>query len=524
MGFRKTTNHRIIATFYRHAGEPIELLGGHGDGALAPGVGGPASIVSASTSKTMGGGMAGTFTITLKRGSLNIMEEIRAGDWVILHFTRNGKPLHGTLGMILDVREQRTPSSESITITGADFGRVIDRTEVWFDDFTGFENNAGGKLIGGRMGFNPIGSPDQIVQRIIDAMLGSDTIVGGTWTWPQGLNYLGKFFTAGLKVSIGNRQPVPLGVVPVGNIGGDPLLRGEGGNEFSLFRPNPGTTLTQQLQSWVNPMLNELFFDVADDQVFISSTAAGLGIGSLDSTPDKPYPTLFMREKPFINLTDGLGSPWFKLPTVKLHGDDITTSDLGFSDEERRNLIMIYAGSWAGSNLDQYVAYPPGYSRESMARYGLRKHEQQTTFATLGGRQGGAPWLTEVSKWAKLLIDWYALNHEFLNGSISTPYLLGEARIGKRLLVEGEHRRQFYIEGVTHTVNFPRGASTRLSVTRGFEGEDGEFLDRLDDAVGDYRRRSSLGGEGLQEAPTSGIFVASTNAALVEAMPEGDVD
>jgi hypothetical protein len=81
-----------------------------------------------------------------------------------------------------------------------------------------------------------------------------------------------------------------------------------------------------------------------------------------------------------------------------------------------------------------------------------------------------------------LITSWYGLNHEWLNGSVNLSFLLGEARAGHRLLIQGdapEDQTQAYIEGVSHSWKFPTGATTSLSVTRGFIGTDVQLIEAV---------------------------------------------
>lgn len=471
--------HRCHVVIYRHDGDPIDLVT---DVARGPDAGGPVALIGATSSKTMGPG-AGTFTLSLKRGTLNIQREIRVGDWVVLYWSRNGVPLYGTMGPIRSVQRSRSvtgsrASTEAWTVSAQDIGRIFALTKVWFDDYTGFQSNIGGKILGGRMGFNPSGAPDQIVQRIIDAFLGSDGIVGGAWLLPKGLGYLGEHFTQGLYAVAGMTPALPLAPPPTGRLGTDGVLRGFAADELSLFQPTPGQPLTSILNEWSNPLLNELYFDISDDPSI--------------STPDKPRPIVVVRERPFVNADDGKQSPWFKMPTVYLPHDAIVSSDVATDDDERLNLFMLYATGTGLANFDQYIAYPPSYARTEAARHGLRIWEQASKFANDGGRGDGLGWMEEIAKWHSLVTSWYAPNHLWLNGSLKVPYIVGEARIGKRLVIGDSadvNREQFYIEGVTIDWRYPRLPSTTFNVTRGWIGSDNDLVDAVKTLKDDVYRR-----------------------------------
>lgn len=489
-----STNHRCVATIYRHGKEPLNLVG---DQTLGPTLGGPVALVGCQTSKTLSGA-AGTFTLTVKRGSADVREEIRPGDWVIQHWIRNGKKLFGMMGIVVSVmRDKRVgggATQESWLVTGQDFGRIFAMTEVWFDDYTAWPENVGGKMLGSRMGYNPTGRPDEMVQRIIDGFLGGDGLVGGAWVWPKGLDDYSNFFVEGLSVVVGDDDGVPIAATPLGNIGAEGKLRGFGADEVSLFQPSPGTMLHGILTDWSNPTLNELYYDLDDRAVL--------------ANPERPEMSVFIRERPFINEDDGINSPWFSLPTVTLKPSDMISLRTGSNDDERLNLFMIYSTGTGMSNFDQYVSFAPAFSREECAKYGIRKFERTTKFADFGGRNGGKGWIEEMAKWARLLVNWYSPNHLWLGGTGSTPFIFGEARIGKRLVISeeahSEEREQYYIEGVSHSWTFPRRPETTLTLTRGFEGSDNDMVRLVKDISSTFQRDTREGVEGFGNASKTG--------------------
>ena len=251
-------NTGLQATVYRHGRDPLPLVGSQ---TLARRHGGPVALVRGSQQKSLATA-AGTFSLGVKEGGLDIQREIKGGDWVVLSWRRNGQKLAGMLGVIDGVHRARVSKEgvtvEDWTITGRDHGRIFDITEVWFDDYTNYETNAGGKILGQRMEYNPAGHPDQIVSNIARAWLGAGDsprgIVGGSWRWPRGLEYMGDFFIEGLHYGVGGDRPEPIGVFE--NEVGTPHLRGETIDEMALFQPNPGTGLQDMMVEWSNPILN----------------------------------------------------------------------------------------------------------------------------------------------------------------------------------------------------------------------------------------------------------------------------
>jgi hypothetical protein len=486
---KRNFNTRCYVTIHRHKGQPIELVGRQ---TLRPLQGGPVALVAAQHSKSMSAA-AGQFSITIKQGSLDIRREILTGDWVVIHWTRNGRPLHGMLGRIDTVRRVRRAAegatAEDWVISGRDFGAIPEMTQIWFDEYTNYETNVGGQILGARMDFNVEGHPDQIVARIMDAWLGSGParpgiVVGGTWAWPKSLGYLGDFFADGVNFKIGFAGAAPLnavaGVSFLGNV--LPNLRGIAVNEGALFNPNPGTFMQSLLMQYSNPVLNELFYDSLTDEN--------------GSKPEKPIPAVFMRERPFVNASEGMGSPWFKLPTWHLpfdaFGDDFST---GTNDAERLNLFQLYTSGTGMVNFDQFVAYAPSYDRESIKLHGLRKWEKQTLYSAVDNA-GNLSWFEELAKWHTLVSSWYAPNHLWLAGSASVPFAMPEVRIGHRLIVGNEHhgaREQYYVEGVTTSWRYPNKPTTAFQLTRGYDGEDEGMVEMVREEYERYERRDEHG-------------------------------
>lgn len=486
----ESVNTRVDARVYRFGKAPLDLRASSDAASHLKGFG---FIHRCSTGKGLAGASAGTWSLSIK-SHYDVTAEISAGDWVVIWWSVNGIPYHGTMGRVIDIRRSRTSvggaTSVSWTLSGKDFVDVFDRTQVWFDDYNDFGSNVGGKILGSRFNFVPGGSPDAVVENIIDAWLGSflggNGLIGGGWVMPTGwplrdprsdLAVGGKsfdtYFADGLRMLVqdgkGRGHIVNVGDTAVdanAAVRGEEAissttrtvtLRGEMYDESSLFRPATGTGLTQTILAWSNPLLNELFLDVHP----------GL------SAPDEPVPCVFLREKPFITTADR--GPWFSLPIHELTPQDVMASDVGVTDEERINAIYLYAANIGGSAQDQYAVTRPGYSERSLQRYGLRKMEEGTRFAKITGK----PWDLEVAEWLGLLACWYGANHRLLNGSITLRRVFPQIRVGHRIAIgdrSSNLRETFYVEAVAHTWTYPQGGSTSLQVTRGYAGSDDKIV------------------------------------------------
>lgn len=455
---------RCFARIFRFGGAPVDVTGlvehGHVEGVGA--------IIAGATNKQVGA-ISGTWNLTIHPSKdFDFFREVQAGDWVVIWWQRNDRRFHGMLGNIDGLRATSDvvngATVETVTMSGRDAGKILEMAEVWFNEYVDLGSNVGGKIFGKRMNFIPGGSPDRVVENLLDAFLGAEGNVGGAYRWPAGLRErLGSFFVQGLKMRVlgrtGKNETFDVGDGAI--LTGKPLLRGDLVNQIALFEPPVGTKLAGMLQQWSNPLLNEMFIDsyVDDDS---------------ESPVDAPKPMLHLRERPFVNILAAQKSPWWRLATTRVFRREIKNLDLGTSDQERVNMIMLYARSMIMTAEDQYAAYPPVFDAEDAKNYGLRRWERSIDFAGVGSGDV-ISWGREIEEWIQLAASWYGLNHQWLNGTATFGWLLAEARVGQRLVIEGDNdadRTQAYIESVAHAFRYPNAPSTTLGLTRGFKGTD----------------------------------------------------
>jgi len=486
---------RVKATIYRHTKDPIQLTANVEGTALKS----EGCVVAATMGKSLGSASA-QWSLTVK-SALNLEDEVTNGDWVIFWWERNGVRIHGTLGSIDSIRRTTTvvegATVKTWSLAGRDFGKLFETTAIWFNEWASIQSNVGGRIFGKRMNYVPGGTPDAVCANLIDAFLGSSSILGGTWKLPKGLSYLGTKFTDALSIQISSS----LSVTPQRKLLSDliltgtafisggvgkkfsPPLRGAMFNELNLFQPADDTKLFDMLTEWSNPLLNELYFDVDVE----------------NSEPDLPTPSMILRERPFVTIlssakASGLESPFFQLPTCRLRRRHFVADDLGSTDLERVNLFMLYADGMGLSQYDHYALYPPSIANEDIRRYGLRKMEKMTRFVGQTGSE--IEWAEEMNAWHSLLVHWYGLNHVWLSGSMSTPFVYPEARPGYRLHVQGDAEEdilQGYIENVSHSWSFPKQGTTSLGITRGFRGDDDKLVQAVATRASMYRRTLTKG-------------------------------
>jgi len=472
-------------------------------------------LVNFNWSKDLGqaaGKWTATFKALGKEGAFDFRNLID-GDWVDITVIRNGMRIPLCRGMIDQVREH-TRSSGGATvrnwlITGRDHGLIWDYpitwTSLWVQTLGELSRGLMTTAVKGAVG----GRPDEIFAVLTEAALGAGKLAG-QWELPPSLADLngGKArFWDMLKM-------VPLAASRNAK---DRGLRGSWWNEAQLW--NTGAqTLHQALQTWCNPMLNELYYDLLPPSGFLPKNGlTGFvlpytgeeGIAAADpkdltgaikfesevwaeaqlasDNAEFGHPAAYIRERPFISTIEGSDSMWFSLPTWTIPDWLILSADLGYGGHERYNLFELLADIGMGPSQEQPPQAKPVWHKADIRAHGLRVMQQSTQFLAQFRDGGPANWYGERKTWQQLLVDWYGPSPYLRQGQITIKAILPEIRIGHRLIIDPggdeSQREQFYIEGVAIDFAFPPGSgSTTLTVTHGFKGTDSDYLSKVKDA------------------------------------------
>lgn len=442
------------------------------------------TIVACSFGKTLGAA-AGQWALTLKAGqALDLAgDDVLPGDWARVALTRNGWRFPVALGPVQSIREARTvtdgATTRTYTVTGTDHGGPFDApmvyTSLYVQSLSELSKGIQATRVDSRIG----GSPSDLFGALIRAAFSAgENGSRSTWTLPPGLARGGrKTLLDMLRI---DAQPT----------------RGGRCNETEMWT-QPGQTLSQTLQRWCNPLLNEMIYDLASD-------AGG---------DDAPAATL--RERPFPTVAMGMASPWFSLPTVTLPDWLISESDLGRAAAERFNLFELTADIGAGTGQVEQTAFcPPAWDPSSIQAHGLRPMMETTRYigfespATfrpvlapgIAGpvaivaesiKASMAAWAEERAAWLRTLIDWYAPGPHHYSGTITVGVALPELRPGMRLEIVSAQQPRFtaYVEGVNIHAAWGLGgprATTTITVTRGHRGSDESLLAATRDVSARY--------------------------------------
>jgi hypothetical protein len=291
-------------------------------------------------------------------------------------------------------------------------------------------------------------------------------------------------------------------------------LRGAYLNEMQLWTTGE-QTLHQTLTNWVNPLLNEVWYDLLPPSTYLpkhglgaflkgssveqgkllvdptqtSFSDEGIGIGA-ETAKSKELKTqkyfgsmaAFIREKPFISTVNGEDSMWFGLPTWVIPEWLIQTSDLGRSGDQRFNLFELLADFGMGPQKEQTVMAKPQWLSEDIKRRGLRTLQQSTRFHSQAENGLENFFKEDRAKWQQLLVDWFSPAPYLRQGSITVLLLLPEIRVGHKVLIVPNDNpalaEQFYVEGVqlgysgANDARSPITGLTTLMLSRGFRGSD----------------------------------------------------
>jgi len=493
-------------------------------------------LVSFDSTKQFGPA-SGQWTITLKRGKgsgsnkpapspLDLWKDPE-DVWLGISAMINGKLFDVTLGLVDSISEDTFRGgsgerSETFTVTGRDFGKVFEQTNLFVNIF-----ERGGIIptmpLYDAMWPTVLGTPATITLALIRAWVGNNGLADSQWMLPPSLYGGSTFYNALNKSTISE------------SVRGDTKALG-------LLQPDPqGRQLWDALQEYANLVLNELWVDLAPDP--------GRSGGSSDLTRNPVNgrmiellqvrglrPAVYLRERPFPSSEFEPHEKWTRLPTHDLFPEDISARQIvkGGAQHRFNYWMLTAAGSQAGAlghaaAVQSYaersggsqspISGRPGqypiYDIDDIRRHGLRKFSQSTRFLPLQDPDIGALFIAVSSRWLKLVHDWYVVAPLEFTGTLTSSYLMPWIRIGHRVrevMFDGK-RIVYYVEGVHHHYSYPGPGSTAITVTRG-EPSDRDFLHEV------YERIESRSAFNDLSHRAPGLETASTEDA--RAVREGE--
>lgn len=465
---RRNTTLARLSFFTFDAPPPLNRIDAYDEFAL-PGLGIPneSSLVGFEFSKNLGEA-AGRINITLKGKKLKGTpvyagqpwpKLIAEGDWWSLDVIKNGVNIGLSFGKIdgvgADIQAGMGEGTVVVTVNGRDVGYALEDTPVFFNPHNPILDNALGVQMMTIID-RAVGSPGQLIPNVIKGYLGG----------------------LGLDPFAGHHQ-IPGGLVPGTPVDASGAVRWVDAVDFTscvqqtlrglllaqpMFTPSP-QSIWDYVQAWRNPVLNELF---------------------IDSVPEPGFPKqacLVMREKPFVNATQGIASPWFSLRTWNIDASMIAGMNVQ-RGPNRVNYVSLSGEMLVGINEESMVStFLTVANKSSVSKYGLKRLEEYTRY--MDDSKNTAAQI-EHNDWLALIVAWNAINHDHWQGQITLGEMRPEIRPGDKIAVLNGPPAQygafptdlgvpaaaltFYVEGVQHRYMTGQSpvAQTTLTVSRGY--------------------------------------------------------
>lgn len=461
---------------------------------------GPA-LLSVRTSKALGAAGTWVATVRVPRPEQRAFEDsIDDGDWIDIVLQRNTRRYHVMRGVIDSIAPDRTIALDgadvvTYTLAGRDFQAIFEDTKLWFSHFSEENLLGGAGLRAASMTGKLAGlGVRHAVSTLLFGMLQQLATYGrALWKLPASMPRVGGLYAPEL---IG-RLYSPTVDDPARIAAGLNLMSLGDGDVWGLAR------------EWCDPEFNELWCDLArtNASVFSGDVLDTLDASSdpetfhLDDwTPIEPEDTamaVFLRRRPFPSAedTDGLtGGPWSRLPAVVIAPQEVAGSAENRSGSERVNVLEV-AGAALQETAPSVSLLLPLVNEADLELRGARPLVLRSRYT--GDLTQGVSDAAVSEALRRRARDWYALNHRFLNGTLSLRTLRPGVRVGSCAVVtENERRRRgeaasndttYYVEKVSHAWRAPGFAQTELGVTRGFRGGDDALYDAISKARVEWR-------------------------------------
>jgi len=427
---------------------------------------------------------SGTFDLTLFP-TTNWKAKLSPGDWIAIYIfdeyeVKKGAQRGNTnLLMLGNIdRVSRTLSKNDdddkielrYTVSGRDFGKVFEDTDIWFDPYT---NQMSGLDVALRTAGLPLsGNPSDITKAAIDVFLG-----------PGAITNLGK--TAGLGMW---RVPKPVVTLFGSQTGASanfydllrvnitPNLPGFKANQ--MLAPDDSNSLWELLKRGANSLVNDLYIEMVKD------------------SNRRSVPTITLRPRPVCSpalrssVKGTLGGAVQTLQELsstsflELSPAEIRFENMGKDDHSRFNLFWLYTTLKTdymlspSANLDLARGIGnPTFQRQSIQRHGLRRLQQTLEFCYQeDARKKGVKVLGANSNlnifraFMEQVYDMHSFNHLYDAGTIECTGVV-EAEVGKALIIKpsrsGDPEKIFLIEGYEHEWTFPNVWRTTFTLTHG---------------------------------------------------------
>lgn len=419
-------------------------------------------ILGLEYTKTLAERASGQFQVRLKRNAPNgtsWLELLDEGDWWEYEIVKNDQAYSIAYGQIdhINIEIGAGGAGEDrvrVSVWGSDAARPLDIQPVYFNPYDPFMDNAAGIKMATILG-DAGGKPSVMLVNMLRGLMGANGVFGGFIEVPKTISPPVVTLRAGGAIASSQNEGSANGSRWLDMLDTERFveqdLRGllvVGSAE--IIAPEQSGSVWGYLQSWANPVLNEMFCECS--------------VG--------PFRNVFfrLREKPFENAIDLRDSPWFQMEPWDLRNVRSLSLSKG---RNRKNYIQLVGDPFPAMTQDMVALMQPSVDQTSVKRHGLRRMEERTRYYDNVGI-GNRP---EFQSWVSLVIGWNALNHKHLNGVVSLGEARPEIRVGQRVMFKDaiastgvDPGTDFYVEAVRHSLNFGAepGPTTELQLSRGY--------------------------------------------------------
>lgn len=402
------------------------------------------------------------------------LDLLENGDWWQMSIERNGQVLGVSFGIVdeigLSMIANQGETQIGVSVTGRGTTFALEDVPVYFNPHDPAANNALGVFM--LQIINSVAGPaEEVVVGIIQGMFGVTTgrgLFGSQIRIPPSMEYLIPGGPASSKIPRTAEHWIDLlGYRLVQDLEGSVAIP-----QVTMETQESEQSVWAFANMWRNPPMNELFLDI-------------------DPTGGQPTADLILREKPFVNATDGNDSPWFYLPTAIVDTRALTEANLT-KGQHRVNHVLLLGDLTGALGQEAFALHPPAANFSDIHTYGLKRLLEDSNYYEDVGA-GAAE--TRLKHWRARIIAWNALNHRYLCGTMQIGEARADIRVGQKLaLVSGpigrysafpasaalpngevpEDALTFYVEGVRYSGEFgpePRHR-TDVRVSRGFVESD----------------------------------------------------
>jgi hypothetical protein len=453
------------------------------------------SLLSLSTSKALGA-PSGTWQATVKTGrplgrDIDLRDLVIDDQWADIVFRRYNRPYAVMRGSVDRIQRMggvggAGASTSTYSIVGRDFGKIWEKTPLWFNQFAN-ENVVGAAALQVIDGINTIG--DGSVETTVAAFLfGFLQALAGkgraNWLMPIDMPGVadGSAFTDNVFYDTNgfSNSPERRAVSP-------------------SFMDPAGAGAWAMAQQWSDPAFCELWVDFVptlgpfgtisnSDTVQETIVAFGKMVGVQLAIEDAAM-TVILRDRPFPTRALGSKSPWFDLPTAYIPQQEIISNSLTRGGDERFNAFFVSPQILQGFLLSGQVDITaPLWDPDDMKVHGFRRFDINSPYIARVGESEGA--LLSITKQQREKVrDWHCLNPYLWNGSVQLGHGRPDIRVGMRVKIPGFTRDKdltAYIEQVDHSWSLRSGIKTTLGLTRGWFGSDESYLEALDTVASRY--------------------------------------